>query len=62
MTIIEQDSEIINRLSRSYDYKSKSNNWLKFHGRIMRRKPFKRSVMILDEFWNISNNIRKLTN
>lgn len=38
---------------RSYEHKFKSNNWLKLHGKIMRRKPFKRDVMILDEFWLI---------
>lgn len=38
---------------RSYEHKTKSNNWLKLHGKTMRRKPFKREMMILDEFWMI---------
>lgn len=39
---------------RSYEHKTKSNNWLKLHGKTMRRKPFKQNViMMLDEFWMI---------
>lgn len=39
---------------RSYEHKFKPNNWLKLHGKPMRRKPFKReAMMILDEFWTI---------
>ena len=39
-----------NYSQRSYEHKTKSNNWLKLHGKVMRRKPFKQDVIILDEF------------
>ena len=40
---------------RSSEHKFKANNWLKLHGRTMRRKPFKRenNIMMIDEFWMI---------
>lgn len=40
---------------RSYEHKYKSNNWIKMHGKAMRRKPFKKvnAVVMMDEFWNI---------
>lgn len=31
-------------------FKYQSNNWLKMHGKVMRRKPFKRKWMYIDEF------------
>lgn len=34
-----------------HDYET--NNWLKLHGRPMRRKPFKRKFAILDEYGNL---------
>ena len=36
---------------RTFEHKYKSNNWLKSHGKAMRRKPFKREFLppILDE-------------
>ena len=38
---------------RSSEHKFKANNWLKLHGKAMRRKPFKRKyhIMMIDEFW-----------
>lgn len=35
---------------RSSEHLYKSNNWLKKHHRSMRRKPFKREYLVLDEF------------
>ena len=39
-------------ISRSDDHRYKSNNWLKQHGKAMRRKPFKRGGIsyLIDEF------------
>ena len=36
---------------RSYEHKYKSNNWIKMHGKAMRRKPFKKvnAVVMMDE-------------
>lgn len=36
--------------SRSKEHRYKSNNWLKLHNMIKRRKPFKKEYIILDEF------------
>lgn len=38
---------------RSFEHKFKANNWLKLHGKKMRRKPFKRDYMMIDEFWKL---------
>lgn len=34
-------------------FKYQSNNWLKMHGKVMRRKPFKRKRMYFDEFHQV---------
>lgn len=31
-------------------FRYQSNNWLKMHGKVMRRKPFKRKRVYIDEF------------
>ena len=38
---------------RGCNHKFKSNNWLKLHGQTMRRKPFKRELVVLDEFYKV---------
>lgn len=35
------------------DFIRHPNNWLKRHGKPMRRKPFKRKYLMLDEFANL---------
>lgn len=37
---------------RSWDHRTRSNNWLKLHGNPMRRKPFKQDFLLLDEWHN----------
>lgn len=42
------------RVERNDFHKYKSNNWLKLHGKPMRRKPFKKlrqPILIIDEAW-----------
>lgn len=39
--------------SRILEHMYKSNNWLKRHNLPMRRRPFKKEFMMLDEFWKI---------
>lgn len=34
---------------RGINHKYKTNNWLKMHGEPMRRKPFEREYMFMDE-------------
>lgn len=52
---IEQLSDKLEELEiRDYDHRSRSNNWLKYHHKPMRRKPFKRNVFyLIDEFYKI---------
>lgn len=38
---------------RSIEHKYESNNWLKQHHLPMRRKPYKREYIIMDEFINL---------
>lgn len=57
--VIQQDiTKISNRYPKepvgSSHFHTKPNNWLKMHGITMRRKPHKKKVVILDEFWMIS--------
>lgn len=44
-----------NPIFRSDEHKYKSNNWLKLHGKSMRRKPFKKEqpFILLDEFYTV---------
>lgn len=37
-----------NIFDEKYFQKDKSNNWLKLHGKVMRRKPFKRETQVKD--------------
>lgn len=43
-------------ISRNYEHRCMSNNWLRMHKMPMRRKPFKRRFPILDEFTGVSPN------
>ena len=38
-------------LREKSDLHSRPNNWLKIHGKVMRRKPLKRRWMMIDEFY-----------
>lgn len=39
-------------VNRNYDHRYMSNNWLKMHGKPMRRKPFKKMIRpLMDEAW-----------
>ena len=50
-TIEQLPNKSENFVIRDYDHRWRSNNWLKYHHKPMRRKPFKRSVpYLLDEF------------
>lgn len=43
-------------LTREYEHRFMSNNWLKMHGKPMRRKPFKKlrqPIFVMDEAWMI---------
>jgi len=43
------------RVERNDFHKYKSNNWLKMHGKPMRRKPFKKMPRpLIDEAWMIN--------
>lgn len=46
--------KLIEQATERIDFKTKSNNWLKLHGKRMRRKPCTRSAYVFDEFENIS--------
>ena len=38
---------------RSYGHQFRSNNWLKQHHKPMRRKPFKKGFLVLDELYTL---------
>lgn len=47
---LEDINKLYPRHCRSVEHMFKSNNWLKLHGMRMRRKPFKKEYIVLDEF------------
>jgi len=51
---LDQLSNMYPRNCRSVNHEYSANNWLKTHGKPMRRKPFKSKFMMLDEFQNVS--------
>lgn len=53
---LEDINELYPRHCRSVEHMFKSNNWLKLHGMRMRRKPFKKEYMALDEFHMMFRN------
>lgn len=46
-------SDIKVKRIRNNEHMFKSNNWLKLHGKPMRRKPFERELSFLGDKWNI---------
>lgn len=42
---------------RSNDHKYKTNNWLKNHGNPTRRRPFKKEILLLDEYSMIRGDL-----
>ena len=50
---VEELQAIFCKLQERSNHKYKANNWLKIHKKPMRRKPFKRKFVILDEYGNL---------
>lgn len=42
-----------NTVSRSFNHRFRSNNWLKQHGEPMRRIPFKKEFLVYDEYYDV---------
>lgn len=49
-------------VNRTQDHWCRSNSWLKYHKKPMRRKPFRQYHVLLDEFGNICENTRREKN
>ena len=58
LTTVTQTLDLTGRKPhfRDADHKYKSNNWLRMHGKPMRRNPFKmEQPLLVDEFHKLTN-------